>query len=105
LAHQYDVHITAYASLFRIVNEFHQEVFSDPRMPNGLNHSIDLRAVTLEYDRLLTSYRQEWVELFERDSDHTGAQDLPLTHVSHTYLITRSRIDAACEFRVKNLSL
>jgi len=80
--HPYEVHIIAYTSLFRIVNKFHQEVFSDPTVPNGLNRSIDFRAVTLEHDRLLSNYRQEWAERFERDSDHS---------------------DAACEFRVKLL--
>jgi len=60
-------------TLFRIVNKFYQEVFPDPSMPNGLNRSIDFRAVTLEHDLLLTSYCQEWAERFERDSDHTSA--------------------------------
>jgi hypothetical protein len=73
---QYDVHIIAYTSLFRIVNKFHQAVFSDPNVPNGLNRSIDFRAVTLEHDRLLSNYRQEWAERFERDSDHSGARVL-----------------------------
>ena len=90
------------------MNKFHQEVFSDPSVPNGLNRSIDFRAVTLEHDRLLTSYRQEWAERFERDSDHTGARNLPLTQVSYLppEFITQSRyVDAACEFRVKLLPL
>ncbi|KAH9995295.1 fungal-specific transcription factor domain-containing protein [Russula vinacea] len=78
----YDVHIIAYTSLFRIVNKFHQEVFSDPNVPNGLNCSIDFRAVTLVHDRMLADYRQEWADRFEQDSDHTNA---------------------ACEFRVKLL--
>lgn len=69
---QYDIHIIAYTSLFRIVNNFHQEVFSDPNVPNGLNRSIDFRAVTLEHDQQLTNYRQEWAERFERDSDRNG---------------------------------
>jgi len=73
LAHQYGVHIIAYTALFRILNKFYQEVFSDPSVPNGLNRSIEIRAVTLEHDRLLTSYCQEWAERFERDSDHTIA--------------------------------
>jgi hypothetical protein len=78
----YDVHIIAYTSLFRIVNKFHQEVFSDPTVPNGLNRTINLRDVTLDHDQLLTDYRQEWAERFKRDSDHN---------------------DPACEFRVKLL--
>ncbi|KAI9439194.1 fungal-specific transcription factor domain-containing protein [Lactarius indigo] len=80
--HPYDVHIIAYSSLFRIVNQFHQKVFSDVDVPNGLNRSIDFRAVTLEYDQLLHNCREEWAERFARDSDHN---------------------DAACEFRVKLL--
>ena len=65
-------------TLFHIVNKFHQEVFSDPNIPNGLNRSIDFREVTLEHDQLLKNYRQEWVERFEWDSDHTGSWHLPL---------------------------
>jgi hypothetical protein len=76
-AFQYDVHIIAYTSLFRIINKFHQEVFSDPNVPNGLNRSIDFRAVTLEHDQLLANCRQEWAERFARDSDHTGSWHLP----------------------------
>jgi hypothetical protein len=67
------VHIIAYTSLFRIINKFHQEVFSDPNVPNGLNRSIDFRAVTLEHDQLVTDCRQVWAERFARDSDHTGS--------------------------------
>ena len=48
-------------------------MFSDPNVPNGLNRSIDFRAVTLEHDQQLTNYRQEWAERFERDSDHNGS--------------------------------
>ncbi|KAI9450175.1 hypothetical protein F5148DRAFT_1370891 [Russula earlei] len=76
--HPYDVHIIAYTSLFRIVNKFHQDVFSDPTVPNSLNCSIDFRAVTLEHDRLLTNCRQEWAERFERDSDHSGEKVLEM---------------------------
>jgi len=76
------VNIIAYTSLFRIINQFHQKVFSDPDVPNGLNRSIDFRAVTLEYDQKLKSCREEWAERFARDSDHS---------------------DPACEFRTKLL--
>jgi hypothetical protein len=94
--------------LFRIVNKFHQEVFSDPDVPNGLNRSIDFRAVTLEHDRLLTTYRQEWAERFKQDSDHSGARDPPLSiSASLTFAICFPGVgtDAACEFRVKLLPL
>jgi len=80
--HPYDVHIIAYSSLFRLINEFHQRVFSDPSVPNGLNRRIDFRAVTLEYDDLLKSCREDWADRFARESDHN---------------------DPACEFRAKLL--
>ncbi|KAH9009311.1 fungal-specific transcription factor domain-containing protein [Lactarius hengduanensis] len=80
--HPYDVHIIAYSSLFRIINQFHQKVFSDLDVPNGLNRSIDFREVTLEYDQLLHNCREEWAERFARDSDPS---------------------DPACEFRAKLL--
>jgi hypothetical protein len=34
---QFDVHLCAYASLLRIVAGFHDEIFSDPSSPSGLN--------------------------------------------------------------------
>jgi hypothetical protein len=61
----------AFTRLFRIVNQF-QEMFPGPNIPDGLNRWIDWHAVTLEYDRMLLNYRQEWAGRFERDSDHTG---------------------------------
>jgi hypothetical protein len=67
-------------SLFRIVNKFHQEVFSGSNLPIGVNRPIDFRVVTLEYDRLLSNYRQEWAERFGRDSDHSHARFLMLFH-------------------------
>jgi len=72
--------MTYTSSLFRIVNKFHQEVFSDSNVPIGVNRPIDFRAVTLEHDRLLSNYRQEWAERFGRDSDHSDARFLMLFH-------------------------
>ncbi|KAI9460089.1 hypothetical protein F5148DRAFT_1217422, partial [Russula earlei] len=43
-SHPYDVHIIAYLSLVHIVNKFHQQVLSDPTVPNSLNRSIDFRS-------------------------------------------------------------
>jgi hypothetical protein len=60
-------------------------VFSDPNVPNGLNRSIDFRAVTLEHDQQLTNYRQEWAERFERDSNHAGSCHLPLRYLSSAF--------------------
>jgi len=86
---QYDVHIIAYSSLFRIINQFHQRVFSDPDVPNGLNRSVDFCAVTLEYDQLLNSYRDEWAERFVQDSDHSGAGYLLSFFLVLTWLTSR----------------
>jgi len=84
-------------------------VFSDLNIPNKLNHSIDYREVTSEYDRLLRSCHQEWEELFQRDSDHTGAWQPPPTRYLDflTFFIIFSAYltDEACELRVKLLPL
>ncbi|KAI9452824.1 hypothetical protein F5148DRAFT_1370318 [Russula earlei] len=101
---KYDVHIIAYTSLFRIVNKFHQEVFSDPTVPNRLNRSIDFRAVTLEHDRLLTNCRQEWARHFERDSDQLRYVAPVVSAISDSSASLPDLLTLqtpACEFRVK----
>jgi hypothetical protein len=35
--HPHDVHLVAFTELLRIVWRFHQQVYSDPKAPNGLN--------------------------------------------------------------------
>jgi len=34
---QYDLHLCAYTALLRIVAQFHDDIFSDPDAPTGLN--------------------------------------------------------------------
>jgi hypothetical protein len=34
---QYDLHICAYTALLRVVARFHDDIFSDPLSPSGLN--------------------------------------------------------------------
>lgn len=34
---QYDLHLCAYTALLRIVAQFHNDIFSDPDSPTGLN--------------------------------------------------------------------
>ncbi|THH12044.1 hypothetical protein EW146_g7836 [Bondarzewia mesenterica] len=80
--HPYDVHLDAYCSLMRIVAKFHDDVFSDPDTPTGLNQSIDFREVTLRHDVNLERYHQEWADRFARHSDQN---------------------DPACAFRCKLL--
>ncbi|KAG6333341.1 hypothetical protein ID866_5747 [Astraeus odoratus] len=61
---KYDIHLCGYTALLRIVAGFHDEVFSDPDSPMGLNKSIDFHTVTLEHDAHLTSYSEEWSKRF-----------------------------------------
>lgn len=34
---QHDIHLCAYSALLQIVAKFHDEIFSDPSTPSGLN--------------------------------------------------------------------
>ncbi|KAF9524196.1 fungal-specific transcription factor domain-containing protein [Crepidotus variabilis] len=67
--HPYDIHLCAYSALLQIVAKFHDEIFSDPTAPTGLNKKVDFRAVTLNHDRHLTGYHEEWLKRFKADSD------------------------------------
>ncbi|KAJ3986547.1 putative fungal-specific transcription factor [Lentinula detonsa] len=62
--HPYDVHLCGYTALLRIVARFHDDIFSDPATPSGLNKSVDFREVTLEHDEKLITYHKEWEKRF-----------------------------------------
>ncbi|KIK64122.1 hypothetical protein GYMLUDRAFT_40371 [Collybiopsis luxurians FD-317 M1] len=62
--HPYDVHLCGYTALLRIVARFHDEIFSDPSSPSGLNKHVDFRSVTLKHDGHLTAYHEEWERRF-----------------------------------------
>lgn len=66
---KYDIHICAYSTLLRIVAEFHEAIYSDPDSPTGLNKNMDFREVTLEHDRKLEDFQDEWTRKFDEDSD------------------------------------
>ncbi|TFK20177.1 hypothetical protein FA15DRAFT_673724 [Coprinopsis marcescibilis] len=66
--HPYDIHLCAYSTLLQIVAKFHDEIFSDPSSPTGLNKRVDFRSVTLEHDRHLTNFHQEWLKKFGQES-------------------------------------
>ncbi|KAF5345063.1 hypothetical protein D9758_010418 [Tetrapyrgos nigripes] len=68
LAH--DVHLCSYSALMRILTCFHEEIFSDPNSPSGLNKKIDFKEVTLKHDRYLTEYHQEWTKRFKEELQH-----------------------------------
>ncbi|KAF8197112.1 fungal-specific transcription factor domain-containing protein [Pholiota molesta] len=65
----YDVHLCGYSALLQIVAKFHDEIFSDPSSPTGLNKKVDFRAITLVHDAHLTNYHKEWSKRFKDDSD------------------------------------
>ncbi|KAF8151772.1 fungal-specific transcription factor domain-containing protein [Crassisporium funariophilum] len=65
----YDIHLCAYSALLQIVAKFHDEIFSDPSAPTGLNKKVDFKTVTLAHDAHLTRYHEEWSRRFEKDSD------------------------------------
>ncbi|KIJ62383.1 hypothetical protein HYDPIDRAFT_30354 [Hydnomerulius pinastri MD-312] len=67
---KYDIHLCAYSSLLRIVGRFHDDIFSDPNSPTGLNKSINFLTVTLQHDAHLTAYFDEWTKRFNEESDH-----------------------------------
>ncbi|KAH9475248.1 Protein priB [Psilocybe cubensis] len=66
---KYDVHLCGYSALLQIVAKFHDEVFSDPSSPTGLNKKVDFRSVTLKHDTRLKAYNEEWSKRFKEDSD------------------------------------
>ncbi|KAF8804042.1 hypothetical protein BYT27DRAFT_7194756 [Phlegmacium glaucopus] len=65
----YDVHLCGYSALLQIVAKFHDEIFSDPSSPTGLNKKVDFRNVTLAHDARLSQYHEEWSKRFNDDSD------------------------------------
>ncbi|THU98704.1 hypothetical protein K435DRAFT_660495 [Dendrothele bispora CBS 962.96] len=65
LAH--DVHLCCYTALVRLLTRFHEEIFSDPSTPSGLNKAVDFRAVTLRHDESLTEYHRDWTQRFQEE--------------------------------------
>lgn len=66
---KFDIHLCAYSTLLRIVGRFHDDIFSDPNSPTGLNKGINFLQVTLEHDHHLTNYFEEWTRRFNEESD------------------------------------
>ncbi|KAJ7725205.1 fungal-specific transcription factor domain-containing protein [Mycena metata] len=65
----FDIHMCCYTALLRVVARFHDEIFSDPASPTGLNKRVDFRTVTLLHDAKLTAFSDEWTQRFAQDSD------------------------------------
>ncbi|KAG5643990.1 hypothetical protein DXG03_009280 [Asterophora parasitica] len=71
--HPYDIHLCAYSALLQIVAKYHDEIFSDPSSPTGLNKQVDFRTVTMNHDAHLTRYHDEWSQRFADRSDPNDA--------------------------------
>ncbi|KAF7291885.1 hypothetical protein MIND_01213800 [Mycena indigotica] len=67
----YDIHMCCYTALLRLVASFHDDIFSDPASPTGLNKRVDFRSVTLTHDAHLTRFTDEWAQRLAQDSDAT----------------------------------
>ncbi|KAJ7485082.1 hypothetical protein B0H11DRAFT_1149994 [Mycena galericulata] len=65
----YDIHMCCYTALLRLVAGFHDDIFSDPMSPTGLNKHVDFRIVTMTHDAKLTRFSEEWHQRFAQDSD------------------------------------
>ncbi|KAI0722050.1 hypothetical protein C8Q72DRAFT_859459 [Fomitopsis betulina] len=69
LNHQWDCGLSSYTQLLRIMTRFHEEIYSDPSSPTGLNQNLDYREVSLRHDEDLTRYFEDWTRRFQEDTD------------------------------------
>lgn len=69
LNHPWDCGQSSYTQLLRIMTRFHEEIYSDPTTPTGLNQSLDFREVSVRHDESLTRYFEEWTRRFKEDTD------------------------------------
>ncbi|EPS93162.1 hypothetical protein FOMPIDRAFT_63796 [Fomitopsis schrenkii] len=69
LNHQWDCGLSSYTQLLRIMTRFHEEIYSDPSSPTGLNQNLDYREVSLRHDEDLTRYFEDWTRRFKEDTD------------------------------------
>lgn len=72
----YDIHMCAYTALLLVVAGFHDDIFSDPTSPSGLNKRVDFRTATVAHDAKLTAFEEEWGKRFAQESDPTDRKSL-----------------------------
>ncbi|CAK5274670.1 unnamed protein product, partial [Mycena citricolor] len=65
----FDVHMCCYTALLLLVARFHDDIFSDPTSPSGLNKHVDFHSVTLAHDAKLERFTEEWGLRLAQDSD------------------------------------
>ncbi|KAI0370732.1 hypothetical protein BV20DRAFT_943680 [Pilatotrama ljubarskyi] len=67
----FNIGTSAYAQMLKIISSFHDEIYSDPDSPTGLNQRLDFRASIVNHDEKFQAFFEEWSERFRRDSDLT----------------------------------
>ncbi|KAF9074255.1 hypothetical protein BDP27DRAFT_1317542 [Rhodocollybia butyracea] len=89
--HSYDVHLCGYTYLLRIVAGFHDEIFSDPSSPSGLNKHVEFRSITLKHDAYLTAFHKEWEKRFN-DAQQPGDRGSAFRCLLLPFLVGYSRL-------------
>ncbi|CAL1702548.1 unnamed protein product [Somion occarium] len=64
-----DVGLCGYNALLRIVARFHDEVFSDPSTPSGLNERVNFLQLAQSYDTELSANHDEWHARYTEATD------------------------------------
>ncbi|KAH9850967.1 fungal-specific transcription factor domain-containing protein [Lenzites betulinus] len=69
--HKFNIGTSAYAQMLRIMSHFHEEIYSDPDKPTGLNQNLDFRSSIINHDEELMAYFKEWQQRLDHDCDLT----------------------------------
>ncbi|CAE6434410.1 unnamed protein product [Rhizoctonia solani] len=69
----FDIHLTGYTRLLRIVARFLASVYSDSNSPTALNKNADFLTLCTQTDEELTTFERETKEQFEKESDHNDS--------------------------------
>ncbi|KAG6896899.1 hypothetical protein C0992_005371 [Termitomyces sp. T32_za158] len=76
----------------------HDEIFSDPSSPTGLNKRVDFRTVTMDHDAQLIRYQEEWTQRFSEYSDPNGRVDACVLHIILMTSGSRCRLRLPMQF-------
>ncbi|KAH9168828.1 hypothetical protein EDB89DRAFT_2073548 [Lactarius sanguifluus] len=62
----FDIHLCAYTSELRVLNDFLSMVYSNPEHPTGLNKEIDLGKLASDTDDKIEQLRLRWFDMLEK---------------------------------------
>ncbi|KAH9064023.1 hypothetical protein EDB87DRAFT_1701527 [Lactarius vividus] len=62
----FDIHLCAYTSELRVLNDFLSTVYSNPEHPTGLNKEIDLGKLASDTDDKIEQLRLRWFDMLEK---------------------------------------